>query len=58
MIWFIEKLRIKAKKVSRTSQQSISETQNTDHEKEIPKERYISLKKAENYWWFEINIII
>ena len=45
----MEKLPIKAKKVLRTSQQSISETQNIEHEKEIPKERYISPKKAENY---------
>ena len=32
-----------------------NETENIEHGKEIPKERYISVeKKTEHYWWLMI----
>ena len=54
----------KITKVCRTSPQTNSQTvayeiENIEHDKEIPKERYISPeKKTKNYWWSKINIII
>ena len=40
----------KLTKVSKNSQQNNSETITNDNDKEIPKERYISKRKIENYW--------
>ena len=46
-------------KVSKNSQQNNSETVTYEHDKEIPKERYMSPEKTlENYWWSEINILV
>ena len=46
-------------KISKASQQNNLKTVRNRHDKEIPKERYISSKrKAENYWWSGINIIV
>ena len=42
------------KKISKTSQQNNPETVTNEHDKEIPKERYISL----SYSWSKINIIV
>ena len=44
-------------KVPKTSQQNNSETVTNENDKEIPKERYISQWKTENYCLSEINII-
>ena len=45
-------------KVSKTLEQSNSETNTND--KKVAKERYIYISriKTENYWWSKINIII
>ena len=37
-------------KVSKSSQQNSSETVTNENDKEIPKERYVSRRKTENYW--------
>ena len=37
-------------KISRSSSQNNSETIKNKHDKEIPKEIYISRRKTENYW--------
>ena len=40
-------------------QQDNAEPVTNEHDKEIPKTRYISPeKKTRNYWWTEIKIII
>ena len=46
MIWLVIKLKIT--KVSRNSQQNNSETTTNEHDKEIPKERYISSEERQN----------
>ena len=45
-------------KVSKSSQQNHSETVTNEHDKEIPKERYISAEEGRNCWWSKINIIV
>ena len=45
-------------KVSKNSQQNNSKTVTNEHDKEIPKERYISGRKTEKYWWSKINITV
>ena len=35
-----------------------NEAENMEFDREIPKERYISPEKWQNYWWSMINIII
>ena len=56
------KLLIKLRRVSKNLQQNNSKTVATETvieiPKEIPKEIYISRRKKENYWWFEINILV
>ena len=39
-------------------QQNNSETITNEHDKEIPKERYISRTKTRNYWWTKIKTVI
>ena len=46
----LNKIADKIKKISKTSPQDNSEKVINEHDKEIPKERYIS------YWWSEIII--
>ena len=43
-------------KVWKDLQQNNSETGTNEHDKDIPKERYISRRKARNYWWIKIKI--
>ena len=45
-------------KVWKNSKQINSETVINEHDKEIPKERYISRRKTKNYRWSEINTIV
>ena len=45
-------------KLSKNSQQNNSETVANEHDKELPEERYITLKKTKNYWWFKIKILV
>ena len=45
-------------KVSKTTPWNSIEIVKNENDKEIPKERYISRRKAENDWWSEINIIV
>ena len=52
------KIASKITKVSKNLQQNNSETVINEHDKEIPKERYISKRKTEIYWWNEIKIIV
>ena len=56
------KLLIKLRRVSKNLQQNNSKTVAIETvieiPKEIPKEIYISRRKKENYWWFEINILV
>ena len=56
------KLLIKLRRVSKNLQQDNSKTVAIETvieiPKEIPKEIYISRRKKENYWWFEINILV
>ena len=44
-------------KVSKNSQKNNLETVPNEHDKEIPKDMYL-LKKARNYWWSEIKMIV
>ena len=49
----------KITRVSKNSQQSISEAVTNENDKETPKERYISPeKKTRNHWWFKIKITV
>ena len=43
------KITDKITKVSKNSQQNNSETVTNEHDKEVPKERYISNRKTEHY---------
>ena len=43
-------------KVSNNSKQNKLETVTSEHDKKIPKERYVSPEKKMNYWWFKIKI--
>ena len=52
------KMANKVKRASKNSQQNNSETVTNENNKEIPKERYISRRKTENYWWSKIDIIV
>ena len=50
-------------KVAKTSWESNSETVKNEHDEEISKERYLSAegssgRKAENYRWSQINIMV
>ena len=45
-------------KVSRNSPQNNSETIRNEHDKEIPKETYISPEERQNYWLSKINILV
>ena len=45
-------------KVSRRSPKNNSETITNEHDKEMPKERYISPEERQNYWSSDINIIV
>ena len=42
-------------KVSKTLQQNNSKTVANKHDKEIPKEIYISRRKARNHWWTKVK---
>ena len=53
VILLVIKLLIKSKKFQKNL-----ETVTIKNDKEIPKERYVSRKKARNYWWFKIKIIV
>ena len=46
-------------KVSKNSQQDISETVTNEHDKETPKEKYEKKirRKAGNYWWTKIKTV-
>ena len=48
----------KITKVSRSLPQNNSERIINEHDKEMPKERYITRRNAENYWRSDINIIV
>ena len=50
MIWLVIKFVIKSQKFKKNSQQNNSEKVTNKNDKEIPKERYISLEKDKNYW--------
>ena len=45
-------------KVSKTLPQNNWETITNKHDKEIPKENYVSLEERRNCWWSEINLIV
>ena len=47
MIWLVNKIANKSTGVSKYSQQNNSETVPNDHDKEIPKERYISTEESQ-----------
>ena len=43
----------KITKILKTLQQNYSETVTNEHDKEIPKERYVSPEKRQTkYWWY------
>ena len=43
----------KITKISKILQQNYSETVTNEHDKEIPKERYVSPEKRQKkYWWY------
>ena len=52
------KIANKITKVSRSSPQINLENITNEHNKEIPKERYISPGKIHKDWWSDINIIV
>ena len=52
------KISNKIAKVSKNSQQNNSETVTNKHDKEIPKERHIFIKKTINCCWFKIKMIL
>ena len=53
------KIADKIARISKTSPQNILERVINEHNKEKPKQRYTSIEKnPENYWWSKINIIV
>ena len=53
------KIADKIMNVERNLQQNKSETFTNGNDEELPKrKKYISRKKARDYWWSEINIIV
>ena len=48
----------KITKVSKILETVTNDVENTVYAKEIPKERYKSPEKRENYWQRKINIIV
>ena len=49
-------VQIKLQKFQKIYNNINSETVSNDHDKEIPKERYISKRNARNYWWTNTEI--
>ena len=45
-------------KLSKNLQENNSETVTNEHDKGIPKGRYIPRRKIQNYWWSVINITV
>ena len=54
------KIFVKITKVSKNSQtefkQNNSETVTSEHDKEIPKERFVYSEERQNYWWSKIDL--
>ena len=51
-------MRIELQKSQKFCPQNNSQTVTNEHDKGIPKLRYISSEERQNYWWSEINITV